>query len=277
MTSLQPDHCECDFEPLTTVELRFGVQMVDRDRPSSVVMSMPIGDMTNPFTGASTLSPLAILVDAAAGRANHFGCAADEWTVSSELSLELSPGAGLGATDRAVDPVVATAHALDRKGPTSVSLCTLTRGGETIGWGTVRSYFISADRVVDDRLDGSPAATAAASLAELMAVQIETTDGGAGVLIQQPNPAIKNRIGAVHGGVATAGLELAASAAIDAEGNDMRTASIRVNFLRPFMASQRSHYRARPLWIGRTSAVADAEAIGEDGRTAIVARVTAYR
>jgi uncharacterized protein (TIGR00369 family) len=273
MTSLQPDQYTCEFEPLTTVERRFGVEMMERDvAASAVVMSMPITDMTNPFSGIPTLSPLAILVDAAAGRANHIGCTADEWTVSSELSLELSPA----ANDDVRGPVTATARALDRKGPTSVSLCTLTSGTETIGWGTVRSYFISADRIVDDRLDESPEAKAY-SLAELMAVQIRSNDQGMSVLMQQPNPAINNRIGAVHGGVATAGLELAAAAAIAAEGNHMATASIRVNFLRPFMSSEQSHYLATPLRIGRTSAVADAQAIGADGRTAIVARVTAYR
>jgi hypothetical protein len=94
MTSLQSDYRACDFEPLTTVEHRFGVEMVERDVAAlAVVMSMPITDMSNPFTGAPTLSPLAILLDAAAGRDNHIGCAADEWTVSNELSLELSPAA----------------------------------------------------------------------------------------------------------------------------------------------------------------------------------------
>jgi uncharacterized protein (TIGR00369 family) len=170
---------------------------------------------------------------------------------------------------------VATAHAVGRKGLTSVALCTLTRGTDVIGFGTVRSYFVSADRVVDDTQDDAPPWQI--PLAELMAVRVRGADEGLRVLMQEPNPAVNNRIGAVHGGVAAAGLELAASAAINTDGLHMSTASLRVNLLRPFISSEHSRYIATPLRIGRTSAVADAQAVGEDGRPAIVARVTAYR
>jgi uncharacterized protein (TIGR00369 family) len=81
----------------------------------------------------------------------------------------------------------------------------------------------------------------------------------------------------VHGGVASAGLELAASAAINTDGHQMTTASLRVNFLRPFIAGEDTRYVATPLRIGRTSAVADAQAVGADGRVAVVGRLTAYR
>jgi acyl-coenzyme A thioesterase PaaI-like protein len=50
-----------------------------------------------------------------------------------------------------------------------------------------------------------------------------------------------------------------------------------VNFLRPFFASGESRYVATPVRVGRNTAVADAQAIGADGKTALTARVTAYR
>jgi uncharacterized protein (TIGR00369 family) len=124
----------------------------------------------------------------------------------------------------------------------------------------------------NDSLPASPP-----TLAEMMAVRIGASDDGTRVLMQQPNPGVYNRIGAVHGGVASAGLELAASAAINTNGQQMTTASLRVNFLRPFIAGEHTRYVATPLRIGRTSAVADAQAVGADGRVAVVARVTAYR
>jgi hypothetical protein len=43
------------------------------------------------------------------------------------------------------------------------------------------------------------------------------------------------------------------------------------------VAGAQSVYEATALRIGRTSAVADAAAIGEDGRPAVIARVTGYR
>lgn len=110
-----------------------------------------------------------------------------------------------------------------------------------------------------------------------MAVRMPSAHDGVRVLMQQPNPAINNRVGAVHGGVAAAGLELATSAAINTDGHRMSTASLRVNFLRPFLGSDQSHYIATPLRTGRTSAVADAQAVGDDGKVAVVARLTAYR
>jgi uncharacterized protein (TIGR00369 family) len=264
VTAVQRERYDDEVVALSTIERRFGLELID-----TAVMSMPVAGLTNPFNGAPTLSPLAILIDAAAGRANHMRCGAGEWTVSSELCLELSQG----AVDGAHDVVVAAAHAPGRQGQTSVAVCTLTAGAETVGWGTVRSYFVSADRVQHDQPTARPPARDA-TLAELMAVRVGSVDQGVRVLMQEPNPAINNQVGTVHGGVASSALELAALGTVDA---DMQTASLRVNFLRPFIGSDHSRYVATPLRIGRTSAVVDAQAVNEDGRVAVVARVTAYR
>ena len=114
------------------------------------------------------------------------------------------------------------------------------------------------------------------ALAELMAVG--GLDDGTPRLHQRPDPMINNLIGIVHGGVSSAGLELAASAAINHEQDDpLRTASIRVNFLRPFLAGAQSVYEGTALRIGRSMAVGDARAVGDDGKVAVVARITGYR
>jgi acyl-coenzyme A thioesterase PaaI-like protein len=86
----------------------------------------------------------------------------------------------------------------------------------------------------------------------------------------------------VHGGVSSAGLELVGAAAFNhGQQTPFRTASLRVNFLRPYVAGAppgaESVYEATALRIGRTSAIADAAAIGPDGRPAVIARVTGYR
>ena len=99
------------------------------------------------------------------------------------------------------------------------------------------------------------------------------------VLHQGQNPALNNSLGIVHGGVAAAGLELAASAALNAERADqpLHTASLRVNFLRQFFSGDDSRYVGTALRVGRRSGVAEAQAIGADGEVALIARVTAYR
>src|ERR1700739_2871224 len=103
--------------------------------------------------------------------------------------------------------------------------------------------------------------------------------GATPVLAQRVDHNLNNDIDIVHGGVAAAGLELAASAAMNRDQTDglLQTASLRVNFLRPFFAGADSRYIGTPLRVGRNTAVADAQAIGDDGKVAITARVTAYR
>ena len=103
---------------------------------AEAVLSMQMYRFRNPHTGAPTVGPLAILVDAAAGIVNHYRRRNGQWTVSSELSMDLSPD--LGDLD---GPVYATAHTLAPLGATSLGVCTLTYRGSVIGCGTVRSFF----------------------------------------------------------------------------------------------------------------------------------------
>jgi uncharacterized protein (TIGR00369 family) len=99
------------------------------------------------------------------------------------------------------------------------------------------------------------------------------------VLAQLVDPNLNIDIDIVHGGVAAAGLQLAASAAInhDRSGDLLQTASLRVNFLRPFFAGAESRFEGTRRRVGRSTAVGDAQAIEDDGTPAITARVTAYR
>jgi acyl-coenzyme A thioesterase PaaI-like protein len=82
----------------------------------------------------------------------------------------------------------------------------------------------------------------------------------------------------VHGGVSAMALELVASAAINAGRDEhaLRTASLRVNFIRQFRGSPESRYVGTALRVGRRSGIGEAQAIGPDGQVAIVARLTAY-
>ena len=264
MTEVDKRTNEHDLETPDSIQVRFGISYVE-SRPAEAIaaLSMPMERFRNPFTGAPTVGPLAILVDAAAGIVNHYRRRPGQWTVSSELSMDLSLD-GVGDLD---GPVLATAHALGPLGATSLGICTLTYGGKVIGGGTVRSFFIDADDVVPQT-----------TFADLMAAHVADR-GAVRVLAQRIDRNLNNDIDIVHGGVAAAGLELAASAAVNRNraGGLLQTASLRVNFLRPFFAGADSRYVGTPLRVGRNTAVGDAQAIGDDGKVAITARVTAYR
>ncbi len=270
-----------DPETPLSVLRRFGITTRREDlREYTVEAALPVAGMRNPFTGEPSVAGLAILVDDVAGRANYYRCGPGRWTVSTELSVELSPGALDSLIDAPDEPVVAAARPLGAPGTPLLAGCDLTHRGALIGTGTVHTVPLpdgpdSPVRRGDDPLVRTPATT----LADLMAVRPLPTEDATYRLLQRPDPMINNLIGIVHGGVSSAGLELVASAAVnhDRRGPWLRTASIRVNFLRPFAAGAQSVYEATALRIGRTSAVADARALGEDGRAAVIARVTAYR
>jgi uncharacterized protein (TIGR00369 family) len=108
---------------------------------------------------------------------------------------------------------------------------------------------------------------------------VQDSEDDSRVLYQRRDPDLNNDIGIVHGGMASAGLELAASAAIngDQSAGLFQTASLRVNFVRPFFAGNTSRYVGTPVRVGRTTGIADAQAIGDDGKVALAARITSYR
>jgi uncharacterized protein (TIGR00369 family) len=266
---------EHDLETPDSIQVRFGIEYVE-SRPADAIaaLTMPMERFRNPITGAPTVGPMAILVDAAAGIVNHYRRRPGQWTVSSELSMDLSLD-GVGELD---GPVLATARAFGPLGATSLGICTLTYGDKVIGGGTVRSFFIGADEVVPQYRPETLQRSADTTFSDLIAVHVR--DGAADpVLSQRIDPNLHNDIDIVHGGVAAAGLELAASAAINRGRTDtlLQTASLRVNFLRPFFAGADSRYVGTPLRVGRGSGVGDAQAIGDDGKVALTARITAYR
>lgn len=284
MTTSLPPAEGLDPETPLSVLRRFGITTLEQNMTDfTVVASMPLGGMVNPFTGQPSVAGLGVLVDDVAGRVNYHRRGLGQWTVSSELTVEITPGALASLAAEPDEPVIASASPLGPVGPTLLSVCTLTHAGTVIGGGTVHTVPLSGGpdeplRRGEDPLVRTPDTT----LAELMAAVPAQVCDGVYRLRQQPDPMVNNLIGIVHGGVSSAGLEVVASAAVNhGQREPLRTGSIRVNFLRPFFAgadgSAESVYEGTALRIGRSSAVGDARAIGPDGKPAVIARVTAYR
>jgi len=269
-----------DPETPESVLTRFGIVTLEEDFTDfTVVASMPVGGMLNPFTGMPTIGSLAILVDDIAGRTNFHRRGSGQWTVSSELTVELSPD-GIDSILAAPDePVVASGEPLGPHGATLLAIATLTHRGTTIGVGTVRTVATTGgpDGPVPRGQDNL-VRTPQTSLVELMSAEAPPPQDGACLLTQRRDSIIDNLIGIVHGGVSSTGLELVAWAAINhGQSEPLRTASIRVNFLRPFFAGERSRYEGTVVRVGRNSAIGDAQAVGDDGKVAIMARITGYR
>ena len=129
--------------PLNTPLGRFGI-VTSEEGPHRCIASIPAGGMINPLTGMPTVAPLAMLVDHIGGLVNHHRRGPGEWTVSSELSLELAPDA-LAQIAVAPDvPVIGTGRPCGRKGPNALGLCEFTHRDSVIATATVRSFYIQA-------------------------------------------------------------------------------------------------------------------------------------
>lgn len=264
--------------PLNTPLGRFGIVTSD-DGPHGCVASIPAGRMVNPLTGAPTIAPLAMLADHVVGLANHHRREPGEWTVSSELSVELDPDAAdiiAGAPDV---PVVATARPFGNKTDVALGLCEFTHRDVVLAAATVRSFYIRVPGDLAPFPEGPTGPLPPGTLSDRMAVHVAESGGAGAVLLQDEDPVLNNSLGIVHGGVSAMALELVASAAVNAgrDNEPLRTASLRVNFMRQFRSGPESRYIGRSLRVGRSTGVAEAEAIGPGGQVAIIARLTAYR
>lgn len=275
-----PDIAGATGDESDSVETRFGIETLTADaRRMTTSMSMPVAGLLNPLTSHPTIGPLAVLVDDVGGIVNSYRAASHEWPVTSELSMELVPGASDLIQAHPDVAVQASAWPVGPKGATALSMCTITHRETEIGCGTVRSFYVPRPAMMPGRRVDSLKRTPTTSLAQLMAVSTESRAAGDTVLRQFSDPFLVNAVGSLHGGVATAGMELVASASVNADSlaAPMRTGSVRVNFLRPFIADETSRYVGTAVRIGRQTALADARALDGDGKVCLTARVTAYR
>ncbi|WP_422743847.1 PaaI family thioesterase [Mycobacterium sp. WMMD1722] len=265
--------------PLNTPIGRFGIVTFETTVAvpggQEVTATVPGHGLRNPLTGQPTAAPLAMLLDHVGGLANHLRRGVGEWTVSTELSMELDPAAAdlIAATDT---PVTGRARPVGAKGRTAMVLCEFSIGDTVIGTGSVRSFYITAAELTDP--PAHPAhLVPKTGLAQMMAVEPDPAEPA--VLRQRADPVLNNSLGVVHGGVAATGLELVASAALNTGRSDapLRTGSLRVNFLRRLVAGGESRYTATASRVGRSTGVAEAQAFGADGRLALSARCTGYR
>jgi uncharacterized protein (TIGR00369 family) len=263
--------------PLNTPLGRFGI-VTSEEGPRRCVASIPAGGMVNPLTGEPTTAALAMLVDHVGGLVNHHRRGPGEWTVSSEMSLELAPDALAQIATAPEIPVTAIGRACGRTGRSALGLCELTHRDVVVATATVRSFYIQTPDDLAKWPDGPTGPLPPGSLAERMAVQVAEGSGSSTVLRQGPDPVLNNSLGIVHGGVSAMALELVGSAAFNSgrDGALLNTASLRVNFLRQFRLGPESRYDGTPLRVGRSSGVAEARAVGDDGKAAIIARITGY-
>jgi acyl-coenzyme A thioesterase PaaI-like protein len=268
------------FAPESPTEIldRFLIRPEPSSDDMTAAMSMPVAGHVNPLTGYPTVAALTLLIDTVGGLANHARRTAGEWTVTSELALELVPETARWASRPGAAPVIATGRARGSRATTSLATCTLTCDDRELGYATVRSYFViaNADHIAPkETLVPSPEI----SLGQLLSATSEqqALGGAAPALVQRHDPVLVNSLGIVNGGISSACLALAAAAAIDARADQpMQIGSFRVNFLHPLANANDIRYVAEVAHLGRRTAVATAQVSSTGGRPPLTATLTAY-
>lgn len=280
MFNISEGHPQDGYDILSSdaVEERFAIEILAYDEEDAKVrMRMPITALRNPLTGGATVGPLPLLVDDS-GSTVAYALRGRSWPVTSELTLQLCHDAAETIECSAGRYLTSHARPLYATELGALAACTLMVDDKIIGTATVRTVFITGGLPKYERPAETLNKSADLSLAELMAVAPSGDQVGCHVMAQRPDPMIFNASDNVHGGIAAIGLETVSSAAIWEEvGDDFWSGSLQVNFLRPFVAGTSSHYSGRVAHAGSTVAVADAQAIGDNGKLAATARLTAYR
>jgi hypothetical protein len=177
--------------PLNTPLGRFGI-VTSEEGPQRCIASIPAGGMINPLTEMPTVAPLAMLVDHIGGLINHHRREPGEWTVSSELSLELAPDALTQITSAPELPVIGTGRPCGRKGPNALGLCEFTHRDSVVATATLRSFYIEAPGNLAKRPEGPTGPLPPGSLADRMAVRV-AEGGGAGKVLVQDSDQVLNK------------------------------------------------------------------------------------
>ena len=119
---------------------RFGIEVLDIDEDAaSMTMSMPLWTKRNPLTGLTAIGSLAILVDAVSGGTNHIRRNPDEWSLSTELTVDLFPGVLAASPDVTDTPVIARSWPVGTRNRMALSACEFTINDEIIGSGSARN------------------------------------------------------------------------------------------------------------------------------------------
>jgi uncharacterized protein (TIGR00369 family) len=249
-----------------------------------VVASMASGPWLNGPAGSPPGGVLGVLVDDILGFAIVRGRPAGRWSVSAEISLDLTgpvpaDGSRIEARGRNVHSgrhgglSVGTVH--DASGAV-IALCrqhgrwVATAPGNPPGNPlTPPEPGTTADGPGPSRPPWSPPA----SLAALLGTQAEPTEGGA-LLDLAVTPGLTNPLGNLHGGITLAACDVLAQAALLAAGGPTQTASVHVAYPRPVPLGATPRFEARVLHRGRSLGIVRVTATVDGMKPCAVAMIT---
>ncbi|HSA48621.1 MAG TPA: hotdog domain-containing protein, partial [Yinghuangia sp.] len=244
---------------------------------------MPSGPWLRGPDGAPHSAALAVLIDDTLGIAGARHQPDGRWSVTTELSVDyVAPPPCDGSLITSEGTIVAS-HARGALVTGSVQ----DTDAQTLAVMTLRSRYIpllpelaseaAALQPTVGVVSDGPAAPDAACHDSLLAV-LGASAVADGELVRLRVPGdirLTNGSGALHGGVALAASQLAASCLLPA-GGEMALSSTRITYLRQMDISGGIEFVARVVHGGRSFRVIEVVAYAPGGRTGTVATVAAY-
>lgn len=252
-------------------ERLFRVAQVTQE-DTTIRSSMPTGAWLEREGGLVPGGVLGVLMDNVLGYGVMVEGPAGQWSVTSEMSIDLchpiQSGTRLDAHARPVHT--------DARGAITSGEVTDARG-RLIAVGRQHGRFV-AD-VPEALTHGTPApqqvrASFAGPVLDALGAAPRATEGGA-VLDLVTFGRHANPLGNMHGGITVCLVEMTALSALEATGQRFAAASIHVCYLRPIPVGTPVTFAATVSHLGRSFAVTTVEARTAEGKTCVTATVTA--
>ena len=234
---------------------------------------MPTGDWLKGARGELGLGSIGVLIDDVLGYATIASAGSGQWSMSTEISLDVFPG--LRAPTSRLFGTARVRHA-DELGSFVTGEVT-NDSGELVAVCSQRGRYVPRTWDAVDVAPPPPRRSGADDLESLVGARVSVTDAGA-VAQLTAGRSTQNPLGILHGGISLCASDLVASDLVASftvsDGIPLRTASVRIVYTRAVPADSVVEYRATARHRGRSLALVDV--VGSvEGRACTWAQVTA--
>ncbi len=231
---------------------------------------MPPGPWLADRHGTPVAGSLGVLVDDVLGYALIRARAADGWSVSSEISIDVVRPLDFTPVAEPLQAATVGARSFDPLGGHTSG--TVSAAGEIVAVCAQRGRWVPFDGVL---AAGSPPPVdldGATCVEDLLGGTPDPVEGGAALRLQV-GPVLQNPLGNMHGGLSLCASDLVAGAAVTTWATPWLTESLRIQYLRPVPAGADVVFTAAVRHAGRTRAVVDVTGV-VGGRVCTLAHVT---
>ncbi|QFS90368.1 Thioesterase superfamily protein [Mycobacterium sp. THAF192] len=262
----------CMIGDPTSVETRFGLHDCTPTDFGGNRCSYLVPPWARDADGRIRVGALMVLADHILGELPYIRRPPRTWSLTAELTLDV-----VGDLSD-VETLLAEAQTVTG-GPEPFVQCRLTDGRRNLlAVGNTRCVYVPAtadDPEAEPATDGAGHADAT-DIDQLLGLSYQTLSDGVQLTLADPGSWI-NGFGIMHGGVAACVTELAAAAAVGAKNRHLQTAHIHTSYLRPVMSDSPYVAVARPVHVGRSSAVVEVLGSRGSGELCTVSTLTARR